>query len=61
MDERQLAINRGADSWNAVRRLWRRLDPLLPGALAAIAQDASTITIEMLQSAQQIAGVSFTP
>jgi Asp-tRNA(Asn)/Glu-tRNA(Gln) amidotransferase A subunit family amidase len=34
---------------------------LMPGALAAIAQDAGTITIEMLQSAQGIAGVSFTP
>ena len=34
---------------------------LLPGALAAVAQDAATITIEMLQSAQRIAGVSFTP
>src|SRR5262245_55453871 len=34
---------------------------LLPGALAAIAQDAETITTEMLQSAMRIAGVSFTP
>jgi len=34
---------------------------LLPGALAAVAQDAETITIEMLQAAQGIAGVSFTP
>jgi len=34
---------------------------LLPGALAAVAQDAATITIEMLQSAQRIADVSFTP
>jgi Asp-tRNA(Asn)/Glu-tRNA(Gln) amidotransferase A subunit family amidase len=33
---------------------------LMPGALAAVAQDAATITIEMLQSAQKIAGVSFT-
>src|SRR6266446_1636802 len=33
---------------------------LMPGALAAVAQDADTITIEMLQSAQQIAGVAFT-
>jgi Asp-tRNA(Asn)/Glu-tRNA(Gln) amidotransferase A subunit family amidase len=59
MDERQLAINR--------RRFIECCaaagvgSTLLPGALAAIAQDASTITIEMLQSAQQIAGVSFTP
>lgn len=34
---------------------------LLPGALAAVAQDAATVTIDMLQSAQHIAGVSFTP
>jgi Asp-tRNA(Asn)/Glu-tRNA(Gln) amidotransferase A subunit family amidase len=34
---------------------------LVPGALAAVAQDAVTITIDMLQSAQRIAGVSFTP
>jgi Asp-tRNA(Asn)/Glu-tRNA(Gln) amidotransferase A subunit family amidase len=33
---------------------------LMPGALAAIAQDAETITIEMLQAAQKVAGVSFT-
>jgi Asp-tRNA(Asn)/Glu-tRNA(Gln) amidotransferase A subunit family amidase len=33
---------------------------LMPGALAAVAQDSETITIEMLQSAQQIAGVAFT-
>ena len=26
---------------------------LMPGALAAVAQDAATITIDMLQSAQQ--------
>src|SRR5712692_814454 len=34
---------------------------LLPGALAAVAQDAATITIDMLRDAQRIAGVSFTP
>ena len=34
---------------------------LMPGALAAVAQDAETISIEMLQSAQQIAGLAFTP
>jgi Asp-tRNA(Asn)/Glu-tRNA(Gln) amidotransferase A subunit family amidase len=33
---------------------------LMPGALAAVAQDAATITIDMLQAAQKIAGVSFT-
>src|SRR5689334_23748710 len=32
----------------------------MPGALAAVAQDAETITVDMLQSAQRIAGVSFT-
>ena len=33
---------------------------LMPGALAAVAQEAATITIDMLQAAQKIAGVSFT-
>ena len=33
---------------------------LLPGALAAVADDADTITIEMVQAAQSIAGLSFT-
>jgi Asp-tRNA(Asn)/Glu-tRNA(Gln) amidotransferase A subunit family amidase len=33
---------------------------LLPGALAAVAQDAATITVDMLQSAMKIAGLSFT-
>jgi len=33
---------------------------LLPGALAAVAQDAATVTIDMLQSAMKIAGLSFT-
>ncbi len=59
MDEQQRAINR--------RRFIECCaaagvgSTLLPGALAAVAQDAATITIDMLQSAQQIAGVSFTP
>jgi Asp-tRNA(Asn)/Glu-tRNA(Gln) amidotransferase A subunit family amidase len=59
MDERQRAINR--------RRFIECLSTagigsaLLPGALAAVAQDAATITIDMLQAAQRIAGVSFTP
>ncbi|MEE2669773.1 MAG: amidase [Gemmatimonadota bacterium] len=33
---------------------------LLPGALAAVAQDAETITFEMLDAAQAIAGITFT-
>src|SRR3954469_2934235 len=33
---------------------------LMPGALAAVAEDAVTITADMLDSAQRIAGVSFT-
>ncbi|HKB12442.1 MAG TPA: amidase [Vicinamibacterales bacterium] len=59
MDQQQRALNR--------RRFIECLSAagvgstLLPGALAAVAQDAETITIEMLRSAQQIAGVSFTP
>jgi Asp-tRNA(Asn)/Glu-tRNA(Gln) amidotransferase A subunit family amidase len=57
-NERQLAINR--------RRFIECFSSagvasaLMPGALAAVAQDADTITIEMLQAAQRIAGVSFT-
>ena len=58
MDERQRAINR--------RRVIACFPAagaaaLMPGALAAVAQDATVITIEMLQAAQQIAGVSFSP
>ena len=34
---------------------------LLPGALAAVAQDADEITVEMLEAAQRIAGLRFTP
>jgi hypothetical protein len=58
MDDRQRCINR--------RRFIECFSTrgvasaLMPGALAAVAQDAETITIEMLQSAQQIAGVTFT-
>src|SRR5262245_56230869 len=59
MDERQRAINRrrfvecfAAGGAGAA---------LMPGALAAVAQDASTITMEMLQAAQQVAGISFSP
>jgi len=59
MDERQASINR--------RRFIECFSSagvgsaLMPGALAAVAQDARIITIEILQSAQRIAGVSFTP
>jgi Asp-tRNA(Asn)/Glu-tRNA(Gln) amidotransferase A subunit family amidase len=59
MDERQLAINR--------RRFIECVSAaglgstLLPGALAAVAQDAATITPDMLRDAMRIAGVSFTP
>jgi Asp-tRNA(Asn)/Glu-tRNA(Gln) amidotransferase A subunit family amidase len=58
MTEHQLAINR--------RRFLECCSAvglgasLMPGALAAVAQDAATITIDMLQAAQKIAGVSFT-
>ncbi len=34
---------------------------LMPGALAAVAGDADLITREMLEAAQSIAGISFTP
>jgi len=59
MDERQASINR--------RRFIECFSSagvgsaLMPGALAAVAQDARIITIEILQSAQRIAGVLFTP
>jgi hypothetical protein len=33
---------------------------LMPGALMAVAQDAPRITLEMLEAAERIAGVSFT-
>jgi len=58
MDERQCAMNR--------RRFIECFSAagigsaLMPGALAAVVQDAQTITIQMLESAQRIAGVSFT-
>jgi Asp-tRNA(Asn)/Glu-tRNA(Gln) amidotransferase A subunit family amidase len=58
MDEQRCAINR--------RRFIECFSAaglgsaLMPGALAAVAQDAATVTIDMLQSAQKIAGVSFT-
>ena len=58
MNERQLALNR--------RRFIECFSAaglgstLMPGVLAAVAQDAETITIDMLQSAMRIAGVSFT-
>ena len=57
MDEQQRSINR--------RRFIECFSAaglgsaLMPGALAAVAQDAGTITIEMLQAAQKIAGVFF--
>ena len=58
MDEQQCAMNR--------RRLLACLSAaglgstLMPGALAAVAQDAETITLEMIETAQVIAGLSFT-
>ena len=57
MDEKRLAINR--------RRFITGLSAaglgstLMPGALAAVAQDAETITLEMIEAAQTIAGLSF--
>ena len=57
MDHQQLEINR--------RRFIAGFSALglgstlLPGALAAVAQDAETITLELLETAQTIAGVSF--
>ena len=34
---------------------------LLPGALVAVAQDAEVVTVEMLEAAQRLAGLRFTP
>ena len=57
MDDRKLALNR--------RRFLAGLSAagvgsaVLPGALLAVAQDADEITIEMLESAQRIAGLRF--
>ena len=59
MDEPKLAMNR--------RRFIVGLSAagvgstLMPGALAAVAQDADEITVEMLEAAQRIAGLRFTP
>ena len=58
MDEWQRSINR--------RRFFECLSAvglgstLLPDALAIAAQDAETVTVEMIEVAQKIAGVSFT-
>lgn len=56
MDHHQLALNR--------RRFLECFSvggfALMPGALAAVAQDAPRITLEMLEAAQRIAGLSFT-
>ena len=57
MDDRKLALNR--------RRFLAGLSAagvgsaVLPGALLAVAQDADEVTIEMLESAQRIAGLRF--
>src|SRR5262245_1560755 len=56
MNERGLAVNR--------RRFLECFSAsglaLMPGALLAVAQDAPRVTIEMLEAAGRIAGVSFT-
>jgi Asp-tRNA(Asn)/Glu-tRNA(Gln) amidotransferase A subunit family amidase len=57
VDEQRLALNR--------RRFLECCSAgglaLLPGALAAVAQDAPRVTLAMLQAAERIAGLSFTP
>ena len=59
MDEQKLEVNR--------RRFIAGLSAagvgstLMPGALAAVAQDADEISVEMLEAAQRIAGLRFTP
>jgi Asp-tRNA(Asn)/Glu-tRNA(Gln) amidotransferase A subunit family amidase len=56
MDEQQLALNR--------RRFLEVFSAggmaLMPGALAAVAQDAPRVTLAMLQAAERIAGLAFT-
>ena len=55
MNEQQLAVNR--------RRFLESFSAgagLMPGALMAVAQDAKQISLEMLEAAQKIAGLSFT-
>ena len=59
MDERRLAANRrhflGALSAAGLG------STLLPGALVAVAQDADVVTVEMIEAAQRLAGLRFTP
>ena len=58
MDDERVALNR--------RRFFEGLSALglgstlMPDALTIAAQDADTVTIEMLEAAQKIAGVAFT-
>ena len=58
MNDERLAVNR--------RRFFECLSALgfgctlLPDALVIAAQDAETVTVEMIEAAQKIAGVSFT-
>src|SRR5712671_2720525 len=56
MNEQRLAVNR--------RRFLECFSAaglgLMPGALMAVAQDATQISLEMLEAAQRIAGLSFT-
>jgi Asp-tRNA(Asn)/Glu-tRNA(Gln) amidotransferase A subunit family amidase len=56
MNEQRLAVNR--------RRFLECFSAaglgLMPGALMAVAQDATQITLEMLEAAQRIAGLTFT-
>ena len=59
MDEQKLALNRrcfiaGLSAAGVGLTL-------MPGALVTVAQDADEITVEMLEAAQRIAGLRFTP
>jgi Asp-tRNA(Asn)/Glu-tRNA(Gln) amidotransferase A subunit family amidase len=62
MDEQQRSFNRRRfiECFSAAGLGTSLGSALMPGALAAVAADAETITIDMLQSAERIAGVSFT-
>ena len=57
MDDQQCAVNRRR--FLACFSAAGLGSTLMPGALAAVAQDAETITLEMIEAAQAIAGLSF--
>lgn len=57
MDHQQLAVNRRR--FIACFSTLGLGSSLMPGALAAIAQDTEVVTLDMIEAAQAIAGISF--